>query len=111
MPVPIFVPTGKPYSNMSQFSRRIQRSADNLLLAMPHSLAQTFPCRNASPQHARRAGGLELAGAVQLLLFLGVVHFGVEINLGDFERLVTEPALDLHQVESRAQPVGSRSFP
>src|SRR5882672_11130463 len=25
----------------------------------------------------------ELAGAVELLLFLGVVHFGVEINLGN----------------------------
>jgi hypothetical protein len=29
--------------------------------------------------------GLELAGAVELLLFLRIVHFGVEINLGDFE--------------------------
>ena len=40
--------------------------------------------------------GLELTSAVELLLFLGVVHFGVEINLGDFKRFVPEPVLDFH---------------
>jgi hypothetical protein len=29
--------------------------------------------------------GSELTGAVELLLFLGVVHLGIEINLGDFK--------------------------
>ena len=36
------------------------------------------------------------------------MHFGVEINLGDFERLVPEPTLNFHQVEARAQPVHRR---
>jgi hypothetical protein len=42
--------------------------------------------------------GLELTGAVELLLFLRVVHLGVEINLGGFERFVSEPILNFHQV-------------
>ena len=40
--------------------------------------------------------GLELTGAVELLLFLGVLHFGIQIDLGDLERLVSKPALDFH---------------
>ena len=48
--------------------------------------------------------------AVELLLFLGVMHFCIEINLGNFERFVTEPTLDFHQVEARAQPVRNRSL-
>src|SRR5450759_2355974 len=39
------------------------------------------------------------------------MHFRVQVNLGNLQRLVPEPVLDLHQVEARAQPVGSRSFP
>src|SRR5579862_2691690 len=58
-----------------------------------------------------RYSGLEPTGAIEFFLFLGVVHFRVKIDLGNFERLMSEPALDLHQVEARAQPVGSRSFP
>jgi hypothetical protein len=38
------------------------------------------------------------------------VHFGVEINLRDLQQLVTEPTLNFHQVETRAQPVGNRSL-
>src|SRR6266581_5808399 len=66
--------------------------------------------RGLADRHAWRAGWLELAGAVQLLLFLGVVHFGVEINLGNLQRLVPEPALYLHQVEARTQPIRRRRF-
>jgi hypothetical protein len=39
------------------------------------------------------------------------VHFGLDVDLRDFERLVPKPGLDFHQVEASAQPVGSRSFP
>jgi hypothetical protein len=34
---------------------------------------------------------LELTGTVELFLFLRIVHFRVEINLGNLERFVTEP--------------------
>jgi hypothetical protein len=39
---------------------------------------------------------LELAGAVELLLLFWVVHFGIEIDLCDFKRLVPKPGLDFH---------------
>jgi hypothetical protein len=40
--------------------------------------------------------GLEPAGAVELLLLFWVMHFCVQVNLGDFQRFVTEPTFDLH---------------
>ena len=43
--------------------------------------------------------GLELAGAVELLLLFWIMHFCVQVNLGAFERLVTQPVLDFHEVE------------
>ena len=52
--------------------------------------------------------GSELSGAVELILLFWVMHFCVQINLGDLQRLVAEPTLDLHQVEARAQPVRCR---
>jgi hypothetical protein len=55
--------------------------------------------------------GLELTRAVELILFLGVVHFGVEVNLRNLQRLVPEPTLNFHEVEAGPQPVGSRSLP
>jgi len=39
------------------------------------------------------------------------LYFRVEINLGNLKRVVPEPTLNSHQVEARAQPVGSRGFP
>ena len=42
----------------------------------------------------------KLTGVVELLLFVWVAHFCVQINLGDFQRLVAEPTSDFHQVEA-----------
>jgi len=39
-----------------------------------------------------------------------LVHFRVEINLRDFERLVAEPVLDFHQIEAGAEPVRRRGL-
>jgi hypothetical protein len=39
---------------------------------------------------------LEFTGAIKLLLFLGVMHLGIQIYLRDFERLVAQPGLDFH---------------
>jgi hypothetical protein len=36
------------------------------------------------------------------------VHFRIEINLRYLEGFVTEPGLDLHQVEARTRPVCRR---
>ena len=54
---------------------------------------------------------LEFTGAVKLFLFFWVMHLRVQINLRHFQRFVAEPVLNFHEVEARAQPVGSRSFP
>jgi hypothetical protein len=54
---------------------------------------------------------LELTGPIELLLFLRIMHFRVQVNLRHLQRLVVQPVLDLHQVEAGAEPVSSRSFP
>ena len=38
------------------------------------------------------------------------MHFCVEVNLGDFARLVAEPALDLHKIKAGTQPIRRRRF-
>jgi len=50
-----------------------------------HVLPEAYPARGREFRVGMSHLRLELAGAVELLLFLGIVHFGVEINLGDFE--------------------------
>ena len=38
----------------------------------------------------------EPPGAVELILFFWIVHFGIEINLRNLKGFVAEPGLDLH---------------
>jgi hypothetical protein len=39
-----------------------------------------------------------------------IMHIGIKKNLGNLQRLMSDPALNLHQVEARAQPVRHRRF-
>jgi hypothetical protein len=38
------------------------------------------------------------------------MHLRIEINLRDFQRLVAEPTLDFHQIETRPQPIRRGGF-
>jgi len=43
---------------------------------------------------------LKFAGSVEFLLLFRVMHFGIQVDLGYFQRLVAQPTSDLHQVKT-----------
>jgi hypothetical protein len=53
----------------------------------------------------------ESSRSVQFALCLRMVHFRIEVILGNLQRIVPELTLNFHLVEATALPIGSRSFP
>ena len=53
---------------------------------------------------------LKVPSPVEFLLFLRIMHLCIKINLRHLERVVTQPALDLHKIKARPQPIRRRGF-